>query len=87
MEKTNAPAVFSAREALKKALSMKSFMHEKILAGQYQSKINEELRQQKLEQDRQMKEDMANQERKIAEKVAKDNKEKQTSELTKLLGK
>lgn len=87
MNKIQSPAVFSGKEAVRKALSMKSFMNEKILSGQVQSKLNEELRQQKLEKEVKMKEERKKEDLRIAEKVAKDKKEQETLELTKLLGK
>lgn len=87
MEKLQAPAVHSAKIALKEAIKMKSFMHEKVAAGQIQAQINQQLRQQKAEEAAKAKEDKIKDERKITEKVFKDNKEKATDSLIGLLKK
>ena len=82
-----APAVHSAKIATKKALEMKSFMNEKIAGGQIQFQNNQILRQQREEQRLKLQEEKKNEERKIATKIAKEQKEKETSKLTDLLGK
>lgn len=87
MEKIMSPAVFSAKQGIKKALTMKSFMNEKIAAGQIQSQLNAQLRQQRLEDDIKKAEQKISDERKIAQKVAKENKEKTTNDLAGLLSK
>ncbi len=80
-----APAVHSAREATKRALEMKSFMQEKILAGQAQAQMNKEKREMKMEEDKKLREEKMAKEQKIAQKVAKEKKEKETNELASLL--
>jgi hypothetical protein len=86
-ETLTAPAVHSAKIATKHALKLKSFMHEKIAAGQLQAQNNAILRQQKLENDKKLKDEKETKEQKIAQKVAKDNKEKTTNSLATLLKK
>lgn len=85
MNKIQSPAVFSGKIALKKALEMKSFMHEKVLSAQVQSQVNEQIRQQKKEEQIKTKEAKTQDERKIAQKVAKETKEKATNDLAQLL--
>jgi len=85
--KLQAPAVFSAKLAVKKALEMKSFYEEKMAGAQLQGQKNDMLRQQRLEEDKQSKADKISREEKVATKVAKDNKDKATSGLAGLLGK
>ena len=82
-----APAVFSAKQGIKKALEVKSFMNEKIAAGQIQSQMNTIRRQQQIEDDAKKAEQKNNNERKIAQKQAKENKEKSESDIISLLGK
>ena len=86
-ELTTAPAVHSAHMAVKHALKLKSFMQEKIAGGQLQSQVNHQLRMEKIENDKKIKEERNTKELKSSQKVAKDNKEKTTSGLVGLLGK
>ena len=73
------------KSAIKHALKLKSFMHEKIAATQLQSRKVSLLRQQKVEEQSKMKEEKTAKEQKTAQKVSKDNKEKATSSLAGLL--
>lgn len=87
MNKIQAPAVFSAKQATRKALEMKSFMNEKIASGQIQSKINSEMRAKMAEEQAKMREERMSREQKLAQRTAKENKEKATSSIADLLGK
>jgi hypothetical protein len=87
MEKILAPAVFSAKQGIKRALEMKSFMNETIAGGQIQFQNNQILRQQRQEERLKMQEKKTNDERKIAQKQSKEKKEKSTNDLTSLLSK
>lgn len=81
--KTIAPAVWSAKQATKKALEMKSFMNERIAASQLQIQINRENRIKKAEEEAKIQEQKTNEERKIAQHRAKEDKEKNTDKLVK----
>jgi hypothetical protein len=87
MANIQAPAVFSAKAATRKALEMKSFMNEKIAAGQIQSKINADMRAKMAEEQAKMREERMSREQKLAQRTAKENKEKATSSIADLLGK
>lgn len=84
-KKIQSPAVFSAREATKKALEMKSFMEEKMAGGQLQAQKNAESRKIKLEEQKKQRDEKTSKEEKASKKVAKENKEKATSDLANLL--
>ena len=84
-DKIQSPAVFSAKQAFKKSLEMKSFMNEKIAGGQLQSQKNMEIQQAKLEAQLKAQEDKNSKEQKLAQKAEKANKEKVTESLTKSL--
>jgi type II secretory pathway component PulF len=85
--KIQAPAVHSAKLATKEALKMKSFMEEKIAAGQLQAQKVQQYHLDKAEERQKAQEDKNTKEQKINQKVSKDNKEKATSSLAGLLGK
>ena len=84
-DKIAAPAVFSGKAATIKALTMKSFMNEKMAASQIQSQKNMELQQAKLEAKIQAQEDKNTKEQKLSQKQDKLNKEKTTENLAKSL--
>ena len=75
--------VFTAKAALEEVNKIKKFLEEKVIGQQMQSIKNQELSRIKSEEQEKMKETKLKDERKLADKRAKEEKEKQTDDLIK----